>query len=181
MITTPTREDKGTMTPRIRTALIISTLAVVLAACGAAETADPTESAVQPTPATESEAPASEAPEASVAPSGDTGGTPSGTLTVVGAAVDGPGEPLTEALARDTSEPVFARGVLWLDDNGDVWLADEVVDASVPTFSDVRVQVEGYPNDGPTWDIDDPNVTGLQEVNGVLFYEDAKIYGTVTP
>jgi hypothetical protein len=182
MITTPTREDKGTMTARIRTALIISTLAIVLAACGAAETADPTASALQPTPATESQAPTSQAPVASAEPSNQGAEVPSGTLTVAdGASVGGPGMPLDEAIQAALGEPTLVNGVLWLEEDGTVWMADQIVDPSVPTFSDVRVQVANYPTDGPTWDMDSAELTGLQEVGGIRFYEDTQLYGTVTP
>jgi hypothetical protein len=182
MITTPTIDDKGTMTPRLRTALITSTLAIVLAACGTAETADPTPSGVQPTTATESEAPANEAPVASAEPSNQGAEVPSGTLTVAdGAAVGGPGTPLDEAIQAALSEPALVKGVLWLEEDGTVWMADEIVDPSVPTFSDVRVQVANYPTDGPTWDMASAELTGLQEINGIRFYEDTQLYGTITP
>jgi hypothetical protein len=107
---------------------------------------------------------------------------PSGTLTVAdGAVADGPGTPLSEALAGDPSQPLLVRGTVFLDADGNVWMAESITDASVPTFSDIRVQVANYPNDGPTWDMADAEITGLQEVNGIRFFEDTKLYGTITP
>lgn len=38
--------------------------------------------------------------------------------------------------------------------------------------------VENY-TDGPTWDMADAEITGLQEANGVRFYEDAKFYAVI--
>ena len=161
------------MTTSLRTSLILAVLAVVLVACSTNAVATPSPTEAPSSPA---------APTDTPAPSDQGGEVPSGTLTAAdGAVVDGPGVSLSETLAGDLSEPVLVSGVLWLDEDGTVWLADEVTDASVPTFSDVRVQVANYPTDGPTWDMADADLTGLQEVNGIRFYEDTKLYGTITP
>ena len=166
------------MTTSLRTALTIAAMAIVLVACGTNQAASPTATDTPSSPAAPSEAPVSEAPD----PTDQGAEVPSGTLTAAdGAVVDGPGVPLSEVLAGDLSQPVFVSGVLWLDEDGTVWMADEVTDASVPTFSDVRVQVANYPTDGPTWDMAGADLTGLQEVNGIRFYEDTKLYGTITP
>lgn len=159
----------------IRSILALSILVVVLAACGTTAGAPVSTPPVPTAPADPTVAP-SQAPQETPA------ATPTvfGTLTVIGASVSGPGEPLADALARDLSEPVFARGVLFLDTDGQVYLADSLTDASVPTFGDLRVRVANYPTDGPTWDIANAELTGLQEANGIPFYADTRIYGTVS-
>ena len=170
----------------IRSAMILSAVAILLVACGTAASpsgsADPSPSS----PAAPSEAP-SEAPPSVAPPSEEPSENPgepvpSGTLTFAdGAAVDGPGTPLAEALEGDLSQPLLVRGTVFLDEDGNVWMADSITDASVPTFSDIRVRVANYPTDGPTWDMADAEITGLQEVNGIRFFEDTKLYGTITP
>ncbi len=166
------------MRTSIKTLILISALAMVMAACATPGASAPDATAGQSdtpsvAPSEEPSVAPSEQPEASP--------EPAGTLTIVGAAVDGPGTPLADALEGDLSEPVFVNGVLFLDEDGNLFFADSLVDASVPTFGDVRVAVEGYPTDGPMWDLDDPNVTTLQEANGILFHEDVQLYGNVTP
>ena len=161
------------MKTSIRSALILTGAALVLAAC--TSTANPSSTAAP-----------SDAPAPSVAPSqapSEPGApVPSGTLTVAdGAVVDGPGTPLADALAGDLSQPMLVRGTLFLDANGDVYLAATLDDATVPSFGEPILRVENYPTDGPTWDIADAAITGLQEANGILFYEDTKLYGTITP
>ena len=156
----------------IRSILAVTAMAILLAAC-AAGTAD---QSVSPVPATPSVAP-SEAPSGSP----DASPEPMGTLTVAdGAVVDGPGTPLDEALGGDLSQPILVRGTLFLDADGNVYLADSLVDAATPEFGDTRVAVENYPTDGPTWDMADADVTGLQEANGIRFFEDTKLYGTIS-
>lgn len=158
----------------IRSILAITAIAILLAAC-AAGSGNPSGS---PEPSTPSVAP-SEAPETPGEP--EASPAPMGTLTAAdGAVVDGPGTPLEEALAGDLSQPILVRGTLFLDADGTVYLADSLVDASTPEFGDVRVAVDNYPADGPTWDMADAEVTGLQEANGILFFEDTKLYGTIS-
>jgi hypothetical protein len=126
-----------------------------------------------------------------VAPSGSPDETPTASPTgspapvgrfavADGAVVDGPGVPLAEALAGDTSQQMLVRGTLFLDADGVVWFADSVVDASVPTFGEIRLAVDNYPTGGPTWDMADAEITGLQEVNGIRFFEDTKLYGQIS-
>jgi hypothetical protein len=161
------------MKTSIRSALILAGAAFVLAACTSTATPSTT-----PAP--------SDTPAPSVAPSqgpSEQGApVPSGTLTVSdGAVVDGPGTPLADALAGDLSQPMLVRGTLYKDANGDVFFAATLEDAAAPTFGDPILSVENYPTDGPTWDIADAAITGLQEANGILFYEDTKLFGTITP
>ncbi|MDQ2690001.1 MAG: hypothetical protein M3Y29_06980 [Chloroflexota bacterium] len=165
------------MTTRIRSILALAAVTIILVACGTttgdarSQTPEPATPSVQPSDAPSeqpSEAPA-ETPE------------PVGVLTAAdGAVVDGPGTPLEEALAGDLSQPILVRGTLFLDTDGTVYLADSLTDASAPEFGDLRVVVENYPNDGPTWDMAEADVTGLQEANGIRFFEDTKLYGTIS-
>ena len=158
------------MTTSIRTFLGLSAVAIVLAACGTGTSAPPS-----------GDAPPSAAP--SEAPAETPAGTPevAGTFTVAdGMVVDGPGASLTEVLAGDIAQPVLVRGSLFLDTDGQVYLAESLTDAAVPEFADLRVAVANYPTDGPTWDMADADLTGLQEVNGIRFYEDTKLYGTIS-
>jgi hypothetical protein len=159
-----------------RSLLLTAALAIVIAACGTnpSTTDEPT-----PPPSSAPSAPpaASEAPEETPAASPE----PIGTLTVAdGAAVDGPGIPLAEAMAGDLSQPVLVRGTLFMTAEGQIFLAESLEDASVPTFGDMRLAVENYPTSGPTWDLADAEITGLQEANGILFFEDTKLYGTIS-
>ncbi len=161
-----------------RSMLGLSAVAIILAACSA--TADSPEPSASEAPATPSVQP-SVAPSEAPAESPDASPEPVGTLTAAdGAVVDGPGVPLAEALAGDLSEPVLVRGALFLDADGNVYLADSVTDEDVPTFGDVRVAVANYPTDGPTWDMADADITGLQEANGIRFFADTKLYGTIS-
>jgi len=161
------------MKTSIRSALVLTGATILLAACTTAASPSNT-----PAP--------SDAPARSVAasqePSTPGAPVPSGTLTVAdGAVVDGPGVPIADALAGDLSQPMLVRGTLFLDANGDVFFAATLDDATVPTFGEPILRVENYPTDGPTWDIADAGITGLQEANGILFYADTKLYGTITP
>jgi hypothetical protein len=156
----------------IRSTLAVTAIAILLAAC-AAGTADPSVSPDQPTP--------SVAPTEAPAASPDASPEPVATLTVAdGAVVDGPGTPLADALAGDLSQPILVRGTLFLDADGNVYMADSLVDGATPEFGDTRVAVDNYPTDGPTWDMADADVTGLQEANGIRFFEDTKLYGTIS-
>jgi hypothetical protein len=171
------------MNKHVRLLLLSATLATVLAACATTAAnppaSDEPSAPAEPSQPAPSQAP-SERPSEPPVPSQPEAPVPSGTLTVIGAAVDGPGEPLSEALAGDLTNPAFVRGVLYLDEDGVVWMADSLLDASVPTFGDVRVMVANHPTDGPMWDMAEAEITGLQEANGIRFYEDAKLYGTIT-
>ncbi len=170
------------MKTSIRSLLAASTIAILLAACGAGTTSTPPSSEPSPTspPAVAPSEPPSLAP--SEAPEETPAANPTvvGTLTMIGAAVDGPGGPLADALAGDLSQPVFVRGALFLDTDGQLYFAESLVDAEAPTFGDLRVRVANYPTDGPTWDMASADLTGLQEANGIRFYADTKLYGTIT-
>jgi hypothetical protein len=160
------------MKTSIRSTLVLAALAIVMAACGTTGASDPDPTASPSSPATPTVAP-SEAPSASP--------EPAGTLTVAdGAVADGPGISLADAMAGDLSQPVLVRGTLFMDADGAIFFADSLADASVPTFGDLRLAVDNYPTGGPTWDMADADITGLQEVNGIRFFEDTKLYGTIS-
>lgn len=168
------------MTHKIRATIGGVLLVVVLAACG---TTTGTPASEQPTPST----PATPTAEPSVAPSEapvetpDASPAPVGILTIAdGAAAGGPGLTIAEALAGDLSQPVLVRGVMFRDADGNIYLADELTDETVPTFGDLRLTVENFPTDGPTWDMADAEITGLREANGILFFPEGNpFYGTI--
>jgi hypothetical protein len=166
------------MTTSIRSVLALVAIAIILAACA--------QTAADPTPTLEPSSPPStapsEAPAESAEPSEspDASPEPIGVLTVhEGAVADGPGVPLADALDGDLSDPILVIGTMVLDADGQLFFADSVTDASAPAFGDIRLRVDNYPTDGPTWDMADAEITGLQEANGVRFYEDAKFYALI--
>jgi hypothetical protein len=169
------------MTSKTRTLLTLAAMTTLLVACGTTPAADPTAAPTDSPPPSASVAPseaAAESPEASA--SADESPEPVGTLTVAdGAVADGPGADLVDAIGAQLSEPTLVNGTVFLDEDGQVWLTDSVEDASVPTFGDLRVRIENYPTDGPTWDMDAADITGLQEANGIRFYEDTQLFGTL--
>ena len=163
---------------------IILAVAIVVgvAACSATaapESDDPTPSAPAEPSLTPSASPSPTPPE-SPSPAPEASPEPIGVLTVQdGAAVDGPGVSLAEALVGDLSQPLLVRGTLFRTDDGQVFFTDSVTDASVPTFGDIRLTVDNYPTDGPTWDMADADIKGLQESNGVRYFEDTKLYAVI--
>ena len=103
-----------------------------------------------------------------------------GTFTMVdGVATTGPGIPLAEAVANPTGEPTIVNGALFMDIDGTLFLAASVTDASAPTFGGPLLRVLGYPEGGAEWDPANAEVTGLQQANGILFFEDARLYGVI--
>ena len=161
----------------IRSLLAASALAIVLAACGTAA-ATPPETA-SPTPASPTPAP-SEAPEAPESPGAPEAPEVVGTITVTGgAAVMGPGGSISDAIASGITDPMLVNGVLYMDTDGSIYLADSLTDASVPTFGGGRLEVVDYPTGGAEWDIANADATGLQEANGILFFEDHQLFGVV--
>lgn len=165
------------MKTRTRSLLIISVLAFALAACATAappaaspSTAPSAQPSTDPSP-TPSEEPA-ETPDASA--------DVVGTLTMVdGVATTGPGIGLEEALANPTDQPVIVRGALFKDADGTLFLAASVTDASAPTFGGPLLRVLGYPEVAAEWDLANAEITGLQEANGILFFEEARLYGVI--
>lgn len=106
-----------------------------------------------------------------------------GTFMVVdlGGPVDGPGISLAEAIANADGEPKLVAGVLLMDRDGVIWLCEEIADSSPPECGEPRLRVENYPEGGAEWNVEDAEITGLQEEDGVLWFEDNRLYGEVQP
>ena len=106
-----------------------------------------------------------------------------GTFTVVdlGGPVDGPGISLAEAIANTDGEPKLVAGVLLMDLDGVIWLCEEITDSSPPACGEPRLRVVNYPEGGAEWNLEDAEITGLQEEDGVLWFEGNRLYGEVQP
>jgi hypothetical protein len=149
--------------------LSLMLLAALLAGCGAIVSQTFTEvgdSLPTPTPA--------------VSPSAEDA---AGTFTLVdaGGPLDGPGITLAEAIANADGEPKLVAGVLLMDRDGVIWLCEEITDSSPPACGEPRLRVENYPQGGAEWNLEDAEITGLQEEDGVLWFEDNRLYGEVQP
>lgn len=121
---------------------------------------------------------------ASTAPSGSAAAEiPSGTITLAeGAAVDGPGISIPEALDTAGEEPLLVNGILLQDTEGTIWLCESLSDESPPACADSQLQVENWPEDDTaTLDPANADDTGLQEEDGVVWIEDYQAYGVVSP
>ena len=167
------------MTARIRTLLLLSTITTLLAACGTATAApasqapDPTQPAVpsvQPSQApaeTPVEAPAVEEREVA------------GTFTVAdGAAFSGPGNTIQQTLQIGPAvHPALVNGVLFRDTDGTIYLATSVSDTSAPVFDGPMLEVLNLDNHGPSWDMANAELLGLEEANGIVFNPNAQILG----
>lgn len=168
---------------RTPTLFLTIVVLVILAACGTNTAASPT-----PEPST-SDAPSAAPSEApSVAPSQAPSEAPSeepmgsGTLTMVdGVSVGGPGIPVTEALTSGSSEPLLVNGVLLMDPQGTIWLCPAFAGGGIPSCGEPMLRVIGYPENTGDWDIENADVTGLQEAEGVRWFDNAVLYGVVDP
>jgi hypothetical protein len=136
--------------------------------------------ACQPS-ASESAAPSDGAP--STAPSASEAAAAAGTITLPddGAAVDGPGISITEALETAGPEPLLVNGTLLQDADGNLWFCESLSDASPPACEGTYLQVENFPEDAPELDPENADVTGAQEEDGVIWLEDHQLYGVVEP
>lgn len=137
--------------------------------------------ACQPS-ASDSPSPSEGAPSA--APSASEAAAPAGTITISTAGVvDGPGISIPEALDRAGAEPDLVNGILLLDTEGTIWLCEELSDASPRACAGAFLRVENYPEgaDAPEFDPENADVTGRQEEDGVVWFEDQQLYGTVEP
>jgi hypothetical protein len=174
------------MNLRIRSILALSILVIVLAACGttvgapASETPTPSEPATptaEPTVAP-TEAP-SEAPAETPAPA-DEERDVAGTITVAeGMTFSGPGATIQEALDNGPSDefPTLVNGVIFRDTDGTIYLATAVSDTAAPTFEGPMLEVLNAPNDGPSWDMANAELLGLEEANGIVFNQDVQVLG----
>jgi hypothetical protein len=113
------------------------------------------------------------------------GGTPvsDGTLVIIdGAAVDGPGLPIADALANaGRGEQQLVSGVLLMDTDGVIWLCESLEPTSPPSCGSPRLRVENYPEGTADWDLGSADITGLQEEDGVMWFENSKLFGEVQP
>jgi hypothetical protein len=164
------------MNLRFRSILAISIIAIVLAACGTTVAAPESESPAPSQPATPSVQPSVAPSEAPVEPS-----EPAvqereiaGILTAAEMAYSGPGGTIQEALDNGPTGndlPTLVRGILFRDVDGTLYLATSVSDETTPTFEGPMLEVRNMPNDGPSWDVDNADLLGLREANGIIFYE----------
>jgi hypothetical protein len=168
------------MTHPIRSFLALSILALVLAACGqtadapASETPEPSQPTAPSQAPTDPPAASSEEPEAGAR-------DVAGTITVAQMAFSGPGGTIQEALdtAPDGDLPSLVNGVLFRDTDGSIYLATSVSDTSAPTFDGPILQVLEMDADGPSWDMANAEMLGLEEANGIVFKQDAQVLGFV--
>lgn len=180
----------------IRSFLALSIVAIVLAACGTTVAAPgqetprtPTETPAPSQPATPT---ASPEPTKKPMPSATPVATPEpkptpaerkpdGTITVYPGIASGPGGTIAEVLTNGPSGdlPALVNGVLFRDTDRAIYLASSVSDATVPTFDGPMLKVLDYPNDGPSWDMANAELIGLEEADGIVFKVDAQILGTI--
>lgn len=162
----------------IRSVLALTILAIVLAACSTTAGAPPSESPTPPPtqPATPVADPSDPAEPAEPA---DEPREVAGTITVAEMAFSGPGATIQEALdaGADDELPQLVRGVLFRDTDGVVYLATAVDDVSAPTFEDPMLEVLNIDNAGPSWDMANADLLGLEEANGIVFNQEAQILG----
>lgn len=94
-------------------------------------------------------------------------------------AFSGPGGTIQEALDNGPSGdlPTLLRGVLFRDTDGAVYLATSVSDATAPTFDGPMLEVLGHPSDGASWDMENAELLGLEEANGIVFLQGAQVLG----
>jgi hypothetical protein len=164
----------------IRSILALSILVIVLAACSTNSGTPPSQAPSPTEPASASVAPSV---EPSVAPSespAEEERDVAGTITVAeGMTFSGPGGTIQEALdiGPTGDDPTLVNGVLFRDSDGTVYLATSVSDTDAPTFEGPMLEVLNTPNDGPSWDMENAELLGLQEANGIVFLEGAQILG----
>ena len=167
----------------IKSLLALSVLAIILAACGTTAVSSPEATTSPPPSVAPSDAPSeapSDAPSEAPSEPADAPRTVAGTITFVGgASVSGPGGSITEALASGMTEPMLVNGVFFMDEDGQLYLAESLEDASAPTFGEPLLRVLEYPSSPDTWDMANAELTGLQEANGILFFENNQLYGVV--
>lgn len=94
-------------------------------------------------------------------------------------AFSGPGGTIQEALDIGPAGeyPTLVNGVLFRDTDGQIYLATSVSDVTTPTFDGPMLLVLGQPNDGPSWDMANAELIGLEEANGIVFRQNAQILG----
>jgi len=73
--------------------------------------------------------------------------------------------------------PTLVKGVLFRDADGTLYLASSVSDVTAPTFEGPVLEVLNTPNDGPSWDMANAELLGLEEANGIVFNQAAQVLG----
>ena len=177
------------MTHQIRSILALSIVAIVLAACGTTVGAPASEAPAPSDPATPVVEPSVEPSVAPEAPSEEPSEEPApaerevdGILTVYPGTWSGPGGTIQQALdAGPTGDdiPTLVNGVLFRDTDGRIYLATSVSDVSVPTFDGPMLEVLEYGSDSPMWDMENAEMLGLTEANGIIFQQESQILGTL--
>jgi hypothetical protein len=161
--------------------LILALVAVLLAACGTTTSTSPSPAPSEPAEESqEPSAPLSERP--SEAPSEEPSAEPmgNGTLTMVdGVAAGGPGIPVGEALASGSTDPMLVNGILLMDPQGTIWICEAFAGGGVPSCGEPMLRVVGYPENTGDWDPANADDTGLNEAEGVRWFDHAVIYGVV--
>jgi len=172
------------MTHPFRSILALSIVAIVLAACGSTIGAPASEKPTPSQPATPVVVPSEEPsvePEPSEAPA-DEERDVDGILTVYPGTWSGIGGSIQDALDAGSTGPdmpTLVKGILFRDTDGRIYLATSVSDVTVPTFDGPMLEVLDYPNDGPSWDMENAEMLGLQEANGIVFQPESSILGTL--
>ena len=69
------------------------------------------------------------------------------------------------------------KGVLFRDADGTLYLASSVSDVTAPTFEGPMLEVLNTPNDGPSWDMANAELLGLEEANGIVFNQATQVLG----
>jgi hypothetical protein len=165
----------------IRSILALSVLVVILAACGTTAGAPVASPSVPTAPAEPSAEPTAPPAEPSEAPTEapDAPRQVAGTITLFEGTISGPGGTIQEALDAGPSGeyPTLVNGVLFRDPDGKVYLATSVSDVTAPTFEAPMLEVLNIPNDGPSWDMANAELIGLQEANGIVFNPETQIGG----
>jgi hypothetical protein len=170
------------MTHPFRSILALSIVAIILAACGTTAEAPASEAPTPSQPATPvvvpSEQPSVEPSEAPTEEERDV----DGILTIYPGAYSGDGGSIQDALDAGSTGPdlpTLVKGILFRDTDGRIDLATSVSDVTVPTFDGPMLEVLDYPNDGSMWDMENAEMLGLQEANGIVFQPESSILGTL--
>lgn len=96
--------------------------------------------------------------------------TPDAVLLVQdGAAVDGPGISVTDALTFLGGEAVLVNGALFIDEEGGVRLCEAIAESFPPQCGGARLVVEGL----------DPRSVQLEDASGVRWAESVQLFGRV--
>jgi hypothetical protein len=116
---------------------------------------------------------------------------PNGTLTLGDFGIaDGPGEPISRALANAGTDPRLVNGILLKDADDAVWLCEALADSSTPQCDEPRLLVTNYPPDHEVVNGEDyytvfsrerPDDLGIElhEEDGVRWVEAQQLFGVV--